>query len=344
MAKKNNPGCRCCGCDYAKDEFTRANTSTLGSTWNERSGSWNIASNKATTSSTNALAIHNTPADPSLPMVVEATVKGATTNDLLRLIIGYLDDNNYLFAEAKINTGTSALRLWKRSGGVNMALAAASGSTTTQALNAWTFRLCYRNGMFSMGGDITGQTVSAIAPGSYGGIATGGTVGSLITFDDFRISGGKSENALRCPVCGGGCSCCTDGGPGLFKIVVAGIGANSSGFPPGNLNGTWFARSTGSNCDHATDLVTTSTNCGGFGTYAADILTNIACDLTTVTVTATIRYFCIGFPGISNFVTYSTTMSRPQACLDFNGLVLPFASSPGGTTGYTGSTCTLTAL
>lgn len=47
--KKNNPGCNCCageGCFEFTDDFNRANSTTLGTDWNEVAGDWEILNNE----------------------------------------------------------------------------------------------------------------------------------------------------------------------------------------------------------------------------------------------------------------------------------------------------------
>lgn len=340
---KGSPGCSCCGCNYATDNFNRAAV-VLGDKWDIRTGSPTIAANRASFPA-NSRAIHTTPGVLSDPLVVETIVRAPTSGDVARLILGWKDDDNYLFTQLTIGALTSSARLWRRVGGVETALAAAF--TTPGGINTnLRMRNCYRHGMLSaaigpfLDGTNGGQTAPATALGNRCGLATG-AVASSIAFDDFAIGRGKDESRPKCAACNGGCVHCADGGPGLWKTVFSGITTNSCSHPSGDLNGTYFVRDQGGGpCSLVSDTINGTPN------YRSQSRISITSDATTVTIAVRLRlFFLIAF---TSDVVYETTLSKPLQCLEIRDLVIPFSrmelACGGSTAGFAGSQCTLSAL
>jgi hypothetical protein len=160
VPKKNSPGCTCCGdCTILEDDFDRADSTNLGADWEERVGDWSISGNAAVCASANSLMITTASNPDALPEgYVAVVVSCNTASDLARVIIGYVDDNNYYFAQARFTATDSFLRVGRNNAGVISYLAAeetlSSGSINDDAL----LRICYANGV------ITAQLYDAADP------------------------------------------------------------------------------------------------------------------------------------------------------------------------------------
>ena len=112
----------CCdpGCDIFTDLFTRADSPTVDG-WTVQHGTWEIDTNTLRTSSPSASIVSDT-AHPD--GIGEGYVKAsfnAHDNDKLRLLIDWLDDSNYHFAQITVGTN-GCIELYRRAGGFNTLL------------------------------------------------------------------------------------------------------------------------------------------------------------------------------------------------------------------------------
>lgn len=218
MPKKNSPGCSCCPteCQFFLDEFTRADDESPGDDWSEESGDWDIVSNAVSTTDDNAVLICLTEqpdAGPDISVTAEITI--STNNDMARIILDYVDTDNYWFAEVKAGTGSpnAYLRIYQRAGGINTQQAGLFITRTT--------------GTFVVCASIRGASIEArtgnfqvSCDGSFSepvfGIGTGTTTGT-IAFT--TVSASKTSDI--CPPCGQSCTSCSTGeGPGQLKVVI----------------------------------------------------------------------------------------------------------------------------
>lgn len=106
--------CGCEGCQFLTDDFTRGDSTTVGGSWVEQSGDWEISSNRLIVSDSDAL-LNNTTAQPisDEQMRHKATIRATADGDQLRVIVAYLDTNNYLYAQFEFDSTCGELTLWE---------------------------------------------------------------------------------------------------------------------------------------------------------------------------------------------------------------------------------------
>jgi len=149
-----NPGC-CCEpgetCTIYSDLFERSDSSSLGADWTEVVSDLEISSGAVIrTGGTNPFAISTT-THSSHEMRIDMTVEATTSGSKFRIIMGYVDTNNYYFAELTIG---SNIVLYRRSGGTNTSIGSLSIFSATGSPFTWW--ACMRGSFFSSGiGDIT---------------------------------------------------------------------------------------------------------------------------------------------------------------------------------------------
>jgi hypothetical protein len=138
--------CPCCGdpCIYFQDDYSVDN---LATDYDNRSGSWAVSLDLLITTSTDALIVANTEVPTGVSAVFAETQMSFTaTTATGRLVIAYVDDDNYWFAEVQAGATDGTLKLYERSGGTNTQ----RGSTTTiaglQINETVTVQLCYADG------------------------------------------------------------------------------------------------------------------------------------------------------------------------------------------------------
>lgn len=241
--KKNNPGDPCCvNCVILEDTFDRADSTSLGSDWDERSGDWNITSNTARCSSANSLMVSTVAhPDSSSDMLVKVNVQGTAFNDVARAVVAYTDDNNYLFGQVSFATTNVKVRLGKVVAGVSSFITSeetvssgiTSGYNTTVQL-----KVCYfgtRLGLNLLVDSILranhGATVTATGTGA--GIALGAQTGST-KFETFEWERHSDDDRPNCDFCTEPCVYCTDGTtPYAVQVEFTGIVNGVAGVPPG---------------------------------------------------------------------------------------------------------------
>jgi len=218
--KKNNPGDPCCvDCVILEDEFTRADSSSMGSDWSERSGDWSIASNAAVCDSASGLMVTTAShPDASPDCFVEAVINANTADDVAKVILGYVDDNNYFFAQARFTATNSFLRLGKVVAGVQTMLGFSETTNASGETNLdGKLRVCYANGTITAALYATTTatlpvytSASETVTGTKVGIGTGTRAGT-IAFKEFSWQQKLSVAHPDCPTCDKPCVNCDDG-------------------------------------------------------------------------------------------------------------------------------------
>jgi hypothetical protein len=121
VPKKNNPGCNCCTvtCNPdLSDDFTRADSTSMGGTWSEVAQNWSIESNAAVCAAANGLlASTSTSLGDADQVQMHVALNFDTVGDIARGIIGYVDTSNYYFAEVRVTEDLVFLRLGQRVSG-----------------------------------------------------------------------------------------------------------------------------------------------------------------------------------------------------------------------------------
>lgn len=117
-----DPDC-CCECCQHGDEFNRADSTDLGSDWDERSGDWSISSNQLYEAGTAGAMVIFQPNCSHPRMLAYVTIEDETQGDIYRLIVNYLDDDNFMYAEYEVGASPSGtISLYSVSGGVGTEL------------------------------------------------------------------------------------------------------------------------------------------------------------------------------------------------------------------------------
>lgn len=230
------PNC-CCGCNYFTDDYS---TDNLATDYTAASGSWAVTGGKLTTSSSNALLIVNATSGSNYH-VTTATVTMAASGDENRVVVGYVDTDNYIFLELVQGATTATAKLYKRVAGINTQI----GVTKTLTLSpgsALTFSIC-------CGPELTvarfSRTVkisdSFISTGNKIGFASG-TVGSSVTFDDLTLSKHSTDNAT-CVTCNTVCNkCLNDIAADNYALLMPDDLTSDVGCEGcANVAGTWVA-------------------------------------------------------------------------------------------------------
>lgn len=90
----------CCGCEIFSDDFARSSYPTVpGTNWSIQSGTWTVESQYLTTADLAAIILVNQ-SHSEMEHIVNGTIYGDPL-DVVGIIVGYKDDNNYYFVEIK---------------------------------------------------------------------------------------------------------------------------------------------------------------------------------------------------------------------------------------------------
>lgn len=206
-------GCDCDACCILfSDDFQRANSSTMGGSWQE-DGDWEIDSGKALCTSDNAtLLLGSVPDEPYVKLT--ATVSG-NEDDTLTLILNWQDSSNYTGLMLKIGELRFA-KLFVVSGG---GMTAMNGEFLfSTAGTGYQMTICQGSNGDLKGTIIGGGIIKTFAlryagvPGSQVGISTkatgepGGGQGEAARFDDVTLErvSTNCEECANCPSCPGG--------------------------------------------------------------------------------------------------------------------------------------------
>lgn len=202
------PNCTCCGvsCVEQEDNFNRDDDTDLGGDWTERSGDWEIASNKLSIGDANAIAEYSTAGTSGRVQQVKAKIRGTASGDKARLLVNYSNSNDDAWI-AEFEFGTpGTIRLINRDNGTDTIVREWDVDIAIDTDHS--VRACYHSGSAFLPDGIQwpnhltvhfgsavrvshkGTTSSATSvPGSTRvfGLGTGDTVTGTITFDDFKI-------------------------------------------------------------------------------------------------------------------------------------------------------------
>ncbi len=252
-----NGGCCCSSCEFFSDDFNRSDNDDPGD-YTEVSGDWDIASNVLSTASSSGVLIADTPHPDGEPNIkVSVTVNIATSGDTARIILDYVDSDNYWFAEVKAGTG-AYLRIYQRSGGSNTQK---NGIAMTRATGS--FAMCASitddSTMRASVGSVAVTEVSTFSSDEWG-LGTG-TLAGTVTFDDITADSTTapdcSNNECASPIADTCPECLTNTSPSEMMLTIPGGSFATSGSPPCTLaecqaaEGTYFLprdTSLGSTC------------------------------------------------------------------------------------------------
>lgn len=240
------PGCVCCTppdpCALFSDDFAVDN---LATDWDDRSGTWAVSAGLLTSTSTDALIVSTTavPADATA-VYSEVSMSFTATTATGRLVIAYIDDDNYWFAELQAGASDGTLKLYERSGGTNTQRGSTATVTGLQVNETMEVSLCYADGEFiaSASGIFIEYTSTVTIGETQCGVGTGGGAGTR-SFDDFAFTRHYTdvEECARCvKPCGpsGGLFACQDA-PFSATITLGGF-SNGSCSSCTSLNATFI--------------------------------------------------------------------------------------------------------
>lgn len=250
----------CCDCTIGSDDFS-ANDGNPHAGWTDRPAIYSTAGGDEATNTGGVLHFgkpdvqkFNTanPEGASSPTAIYAKFKmhETVTGDGVSLvgIIGYVDDDNYLFAQVDrlpddasciVNggVGSGQITLWKREAGVNTALRTASGFVCGSRIDGltldvwheiWVCLIPNNYGTYGDGDTLRARVklngVTSHNPGCQG-VADGFTSGTYaalgnapvsvstygeVEFDDFKYQYFRGTDHLSCPNCNGPCPIFSD--------------------------------------------------------------------------------------------------------------------------------------
>lgn len=238
MATANT--CDCC-CTIASDDF---GADQLATNWDVRSGTPAVASGVLSMSAGTNLLIHNTAAPADATAVFSSvTFRGTSTIDIVRLVVAYVDDNNYWYAEAQPGSSNGTLKLFERSGGVNTQRGSTVTISSMQTNEDWEIQLCVQPGavtaaaffgsLLATNEVVYAATVTVASTKAGLGASESGT----ITLNDFEFERHFADND-SCRTCNT-CQNCSTGQPYQVQVVIAGMANNPFTCTP-CLNGTFI--------------------------------------------------------------------------------------------------------
>lgn len=219
----------CCGddCVLASDDFDRADNDDLGPRWEEIIEDWEIKFDRLQTFDDEALAIFQCLPPPDNYVVrVRIPFVTPTSGHKPRVIVDYLDSNNFHYAELDTTVSPPHLALYKRAAGSDTKLAGEDTVGLTADEDLLAMIVCFTPETFSA--QVTPSTTSRVSAGSitpheglYTGVGNGIAVipsssssgasglpidyepgpGAPMAFDDFEIVKHSSPSAPHCPNC-----------------------------------------------------------------------------------------------------------------------------------------------
>lgn len=221
MPKQNNPGCGCC-CTILSDTFARDDSTDVGGQWVEEAGAWAIVGNTLeATAASGVLKAADPHSEPYLR--IEVQMRADTSGDIGRIILDYVDSNNYKIAEFKLGAG-AYIRLITRAGGVNNTLDELS---VTAAAGAWhSVAACIgpnENFTAEIGVSTLTATTPVSATSGYFGLGTGGTVAGSVLFKNFIAYNITRESCPDCNACFGLWCSAVSSPPKTFSITIPNI-------------------------------------------------------------------------------------------------------------------------
>lgn len=245
-------------CLVGTDGFDRADSDNVGDDWTELLGSssgWKIEdSDLATDTDNDVILYRKTHPDNSADVRVEVWVKGVE-GDVAKVIVSYIDDNNYLWGQVEIGAlGIMTMTLWQKLNGVVTQLSVTEHAYFTTS-SSWIGMIVCRQELYypdpawvsltviGGAGPVTIREDVSAPLSSYVALATGNVVGTIY-FDNFNYYMLKSPVHPECPECEPPIDClyCDTNVASYVKVTIAGVTSFLAGPTAGciPLNGTWI--------------------------------------------------------------------------------------------------------
>lgn len=347
------------GCDIFNDQFNRADSTDMGCGWVEQVGDWEIDSNEAEIASASAVMTSAVPHPRGGTGASKITVKlkGDTDGDQARVIVDYLNDDNYHFAQLEFDTVSSldTLTIYKRSGGVNTQLDAASSMVSLNTNYEMT--VCFDGNYIEANVGSLALSVSSATTaheGVFAGLGTG-TAAGIVNADDFDWDRMRSDDDPTCETCDSpelfDCPLCEDDTPPHFKLVIAGVtGAGGCTTQcEDNFNRTYLmVNYTFCAWESATGVFTAPCTAGGGPAHTVGVGLNFAYDIglnkSVIRVTISLDDDPQGHPQIETGHQWYYEQTGKMTCADIANLDIPYVENDGEICDSTNSTATLTAI
>jgi hypothetical protein len=332
------PNCGCGpSCDLVSDDFS-ANTIA---NYTQVSGSWSIGSGKLDPPASGLLKVNQAaPVSPDGARV-KWMFNFASNTGTFRVIIDYVDANNYHYCEFICSgSGTATIRLWERVSSVETALASAETVTGFFWSNDYSVALCWTGEVLRATAFFSTSTTPLIFTtadaddlgGDYAGVSVV-TAHSSSRIDNLLLS----TLADGCDDCPPLCGACSGTVPVEAQVVFTGASNGTCSSCASSFDGT-FVLPFRSNIDLGGGLFV----CTWFDDRTADcwpmetdgVRTAVYIEKTGGSAwTLAASHERVGGP----LVLYEKTdYTSEQACNGFNGVNVPFVSTSTGDCSFSG--------
>jgi len=219
--------CEAASCTLFEDVFGRDDSSDLGEDWTEVAGDWDIDTGRLHIDSTAAICKYNTDYPGGTVKVIGfVTIKVSDLNDQARIILDYVDSDNYVGVEITFSaTCLRSMAIIGRVAGVETELVYVPVSCGQAFGNAitWGFYFCWKDGVLRCFSSTYGDaSISFPYAGTSNTVAlgTGAAVVGNVYFQDFRLLRDRDD----CYLCRQDCDVCKNGFvPMRYQGTVADI-------------------------------------------------------------------------------------------------------------------------
>jgi len=198
------PGCPCCSraCWFVEDDFLRANSTNLGSDWDELSGDWAIDSNELECVTEGVVVTTHRQPDPvrgtkyNLRIIVDLIDFPSSGTRTWKVICGFEDVLNFDWIALDYDSATSLLipTFWRRTAGVDATVMDPADypgnqgfSPITGGTASHTIYICYADLQWSVQASETGS----------GWVICGGGKSNLPANEDHGLVGFLGETDAR---------------------------------------------------------------------------------------------------------------------------------------------------
>jgi len=229
-----HPCPNCCarfsGCTYFGDNFYRDDKGDPGDDWDEVAGDWWIENERLVTDDANALCICNV--DNPLSETAVVAYAGMGTKQIgeqVRLIVNYVDPDNYWFIQWERAATTGTLKIYERLSGIETQRGVTAANTLLDASRIDLY-FCMHSGGFYSQYKLAASSIwysgpcywaSGAMASSTVGVGTA-TCGDEISIYTFSASRHKTEEE-KCPECLSPCIDCEAGVPTTLSVEFGGF-------------------------------------------------------------------------------------------------------------------------
>lgn len=325
------------------DDFARADGTTVGGRWVEVVGDWEIASQKLKiTATTNAIISTGLSHGPRV--FLQAGVRFSGFVDKVRLIISYVDPDNYDYAEYTSTgaPGTGGFVIGRRSSGTDAVVVTHSDFTPPKTVpqgTDLTCTICTDSNHISAaisGVGISGEIWARMSsPGGKAALGTGGTMAGNVLFDNVLLKEVTDEYVpTDCGVCYECNNYCLPGTtPSQIQVVISGaVGACS------DANGTWLL-----------DPILITTACNFKSTTSPPGVDIVSASITGAATPTILSVAYQDEGSAANSIEWNdnpigSSAAGRKTCNEFADVSVPWDSEVGTCVGNSGATCYVTAI